>query len=84
MRNVKDVVRAAVGLAVVVAAAAWTGDRPEPVRLKQAAATAQPARLSPAASPNADVGAMGRAERALANLPVAFVENRGQTDSRVR
>src|SRR5881397_3951084 len=83
MRSVQQVVRAAAGLVVVAGAVAlWTSDhpaskRPGPNRQPRAAERAAPALA-------AFDGNHAQVLSAYANLPVAFIENRGQTDSRVR
>src|SRR5947208_15446966 len=83
MRSVQQVVRAAAGLVVVAGAVAlWTSDhpaskRPGPNRQARAAERAGPALA-------AFDGNHAQVLNAYANLPVAFIENRGQTDSRVR
>ena len=83
MRSVQQVVRAAAGLVVVAGAVAlWTSDhpaskRPGPNRQPRAAERAAPALA-------AFDGNHAQVLSAYANLPVAFIENRGQTDNRVR
>src|SRR5207247_4056573 len=83
MRRIQQVVRAAAGLVVVAGAVAlWTSDhpaskRPGPNRHPRVAERAAPALA-------AFDGNHAQVLNAYANLPVAFIENRGQTDNRVR